>query len=187
MKKFWLSSLLSASWFIYREETKHWDIVSFWSFIYGWLQLKSYRYTASQSQPPTPFNKNILWCSWQIYQKACNTAMIKCQASFVKGVTATWKVKILHVTEINCYLKGHKFVVWLWCPCIDFHRTLQCNYQEFDSFIFYWNSNKTKISSVIIPKSLQLLEESRKWQYFSLLPYLSRFSVTLHFRIANSM
>lgn len=56
---------------------------------------------------------------------------------FCKGVTASGYEKILCMAEIYCYLKGHKFMVWLWCPCIDFHRTLQCNYQELDSFIFY--------------------------------------------------
>lgn len=37
-----------------------------------------------------------------------------------------------------CYLKGHELVVWLGCPCINFHRTLQSNYEKLDSFIFYW-------------------------------------------------
>lgn len=47
-----------------------------------------------------------------------------------------------------CYLKGHKFVIWLGCPGIYFHRILQSNYEKFDSFIFYWKNKQDKHNSV---------------------------------------
>lgn len=92
-----------------------------------------------RANPPASINENIIRNSWQIYQRTCTTAMTKRQTTSVKGATVTQYVKTQQMAEIYCYLKGHKFVVWLWRPCIDFHRTLQCNYQEFDSLIFYCN------------------------------------------------
>jgi len=92
-----------------------------------------------RANPPAPINENIIRNSWQIYQRTRTTAMTKRQTTSVKGATVTQYVKTQQMAEIYCYLKGHKFVVWLWRPCIDFHRTLQRNYQEFDSLIFYCN------------------------------------------------
>lgn len=64
------------------------------------------------------------------------------------------------------YLKGHKFVIWLGCPRIDFHRTLQSNDQKFDSFIFYWKQTWKKNAGQYQDGTLKFF-----WVFFKLYKY----------------